>query len=70
MVKKHSFLGSIAGALMGVFGKAQPKPTANDLSRAEFKTSTQRLGVRFTEKIRDVYRFKWIRRASKTGNRG
>ena len=55
---------------MGVFGKAQPKPTANDLSRAEFNTSTQRLGVRFTEKIRDVYRFKWIRRASKTGNRG
>jgi hypothetical protein len=28
----------------------------------EFKTSTQHLGVRFTEKIRQVFRFRWIRR--------
>ena len=49
---------------MGVFSKALPKPTANDLSRAEFKTSTQRLGVRFTERIRDVFRFRWIRKTS------
>ena len=60
-----SFIGTIAGCFLSVFGKGPPKPTTDDLSRAEFKTSTQRLGVRFTEKIRNVFRFKWIKRASK-----
>ncbi|MCK4293018.1 MAG: hypothetical protein KAY65_07460 [Planctomycetes bacterium] len=55
----------IAGGILSVFGKAPRKPTTDDLSRADFKTSTQRLGVRFTEKIRNVFRFKWIKRASK-----
>jgi len=65
-----AFFCSIAAGLLCVFGGRRGKPTPADYERIEFKTSTQRLGVRFTEKIRDVYRFKWIRRASKTGNRG
>ena len=60
--KTNSFLGSLAGGLLSIFGKSPAKPTAADLQRAEFKTSTQRLGIRFTEKIRDVFRFKWIRK--------
>jgi hypothetical protein len=59
---KYLFLGSIAAHLMSVFGKSPAKPTAEDLGRMEFKTSTQRLGIRFTERIRDVFRFRWIRR--------
>jgi hypothetical protein len=47
---------------MSLFGKSPAKPAAEDLDRMEFKTSTQRLGVRFTERIRDVFRFRWIRR--------
>jgi len=69
MTKFNSFIGALAGALLSVFGKSPPSPTADDLSRAEFKTSTQRLGVRFTEKIRSIFRFKWIKRAAKPKNR-
>jgi uncharacterized protein YueI len=60
--KKRTFLGSFAGRILSIFGRPQVKPAAEDLRRMEFKTSTQHLGVRFTEKIRDVFRFKWLRK--------
>jgi len=64
--KINSFIGLIAAGLLSLFGKSPAKPTTEDLNRAEFKTSTQRLGVRFSEKIRDIFRFKWIRAFKKT----
>jgi len=61
-MQANSFFGFLAAGLVALFDKSPAKPTAEDLSRMEFKTSTQRLGVRFTEKIRDVFRFRWIKR--------
>jgi hypothetical protein len=58
--KTSSVLGLLAGILATVFGRGPAKPAAKDLKDAEFSTSTQRLGVRFTERIRDVFRFKWL----------
>jgi hypothetical protein len=60
--KIHSVLGLLAASLLSIFSKSPPKPTADDLKRTEFKTSTQRLGIRFTERIRNVFRFRWIRK--------
>jgi len=60
--KRFAILGLLAGALLSIFGKSPTKPTENDLKRTDFKTSTQHLGVRFTERIRKVFRFKWIRK--------
>ncbi|MHC4654975.1 MAG: hypothetical protein ACYS91_08140 [Planctomycetota bacterium] len=60
--KFHSLLALFASLLLSIFGKSPPGPTAADLKQAEFKTSTQRLGIRFTERIRDVFRFKWLRK--------
>ncbi len=60
--KTSSFLGSLAGGIVSLFGKGRRKPSVNDLRQAEFKTSTQRMGIRFTKKIRDVFRFKWLRK--------
>ncbi len=59
---KNNFINFIAWVLsfFGVKNLKHPKP--DYLKRAEFKTSTQRLGVRFNEKIRDVFRFKWLRK--------
>ena len=57
----NSFVGAIGGWVVSLFGKGPGKPTTDDLSRAEFKTSTQGMGVRFSEKIRNVFRFKWIK---------
>ena len=62
MTKINSFIGTIAAWFLSLFGKGPGKPTTDDLSRADFKTSTQGMGVRFTERIRNVFRFKWIRR--------
>jgi len=59
--KVNSFLGLLAAGLLSVFGKSPPKPAADDLKRADFATSTQRLGIRFTEKIRDVFRLRWLK---------
>jgi len=60
--KMNSFLGLVAGALVSVWGKSVAKPGVEDLKQAEFRTSTQRLGVRFGEKIRAVFRLRWIKR--------
>jgi hypothetical protein len=60
--KAGSFLGFIASGVSSLFGKSSTKLTREDLQRADFDTSTQRLGVRFNEKIRDVFRFKWLRK--------
>ena len=58
---KHSLLGALAG-LASMLPRRRHRPTGSDLSRADFKTSTQRLGVRYTEKIRRVFRLRWIKR--------
>ena len=52
----------LAGGLLSIFGRTPAEPTVDDLRRADFKTSTQRLGIRFTERIREVFRFKWLRK--------
>jgi hypothetical protein len=59
--KINSFLGLIAGWLLSLFGKSLPKPETEDLKQADFKASTQHLGIRFSEKIRDVFRFRWLK---------
>jgi len=59
--KIRCLLGLIAAGLLSVFGKLPPPEGSEDLRQAEFRTSTQRLGVRFTEKIRNVFRFRWIK---------
>ncbi len=59
------FLGAIAGLFMSIFGRRRLPVTGEDQARAEFPTSTQKMGVRFTKKIRDVFRFRWIRPADR-----
>jgi len=60
--EKRSLLGLLAGGLLSIFGKSPAKPTVEDFKKAEFKTSTQRLGISFNERIRRVFRFKWLKR--------
>lgn len=64
--KIGSFLGLLAGWVVSLFGRSPARPGAADLHRAEFKTSTQRLGVRFTEKIRRVFRLRWLKEHKNT----
>jgi hypothetical protein len=59
--KRNSFFGLVAGGLSWLFDRRRGKATLEDLRRADFATSTQRLGIRFGERIRDVFRFRWLR---------
>jgi len=61
-MRKNTVIGFVAGLLASAFGKKH-KVTAEDIKRMEFPTNTQRLGVRFTDRIRDVFRFKWIKKS-------
>jgi len=58
---KDKILGSIAARILFLFGKKKDI-SDEDAIKADFKTSTQKMGVRFGEKIRDVFRHKWIKR--------
>ena len=60
--KINSIISFIAAGLLTIFRRSPAKPGPNDLNRMDFKTSTQRMGVRFREKIRDVFRLKWIKK--------
>lgn len=60
--KLSGFFGFLAGLILRVFGKSPAEVGPEDLKRAEFKTSTQRLGVRISERIRNVYRKRWLKK--------
>jgi hypothetical protein len=64
--KMSSLLGLLAGAILSMFGKSPTKATADDFRRADFATSTQRLGVRFTERMRNIFRLAWLKAHKKT----
>lgn len=55
---KKSFLGIAAGFFIGT---KKPSSSSQKARIDLFQTSTQRIGVRFTEKIRSIFRKKWIK---------
>jgi len=59
--RKARWLGLVGGLVSRLFQTPQPDVTCEDLRRHDHSTNTQRMGVRFTERIRDVFRFRWIR---------
>lgn len=65
----NSFIGLLAGWVLSLFGKSPNKSVTDDLKRADFKTSTQHLGISFSEKIRNVFRFRWLKIADTTDDR-
>jgi len=60
--KSNSWLALIAAVASRLFGKSV-KPTADDLKKVDFRTSTQRMGIRFTDKIRNVFRSRWLKKS-------
>jgi len=39
------------------------RKASSDIRKMEFSTSTQRLGLSFTDKVRDVFRRRWIKKS-------
>ncbi len=61
---KGRCLGWVGGVFARLFGRRIPRMTSEDLRRHDYPVSTQRMGVRFTERMRDTFRFRWLRRTS------
>ena len=58
--KKHgSLLGLIAGVASALFGKTN----TDDVRRVDLGSSTQRMGLRFTERVRNVFRNRWLKKS-------
>jgi len=58
---KALWLGFAAGLIARRFRTRRPEVTGEDLRKNDYSTSTQRMGVRFTERIRNAFRLRWIR---------
>ena len=60
--KVGSRLGLIA-SVASILCPSSCKQTDEDLRKADFKTCSQRMGVRFTDKIRDTFRNRWLKKS-------
>ncbi len=52
------FLGFLAGLFVGT---KKPLAVSKSQKTDPFQTSTQKIGVRFSDKIRDIFRNRWIK---------
>lgn len=58
---RNSTLGFFVGSVLGLLGKPS-KISARELKKHEFKNSTRRLGVSFTDRVRNVFRNRWLKK--------
>ena len=47
---------------MQLFGGRRRRVGAEDLRRCDYRTSMQGMGVHFADRIRDTFRFRWIKK--------
>lgn len=59
--RKARRLGLAAALISRLFQTPLPSATSADLGKRDYSTSTQRMGIRFTERIRNAFRLRWIR---------
>ena len=59
--RKALRLGLAAALISRLFRTPLPGATSEDLAKHDYSTSTQRMGIRFTERIRNAFRRRWIR---------
>jgi hypothetical protein len=59
--RKARRLGLAAALVSRLFQTPLPGATSADLAKHDCSTSTQRMGIRFTERIRNAFRRRWIR---------
>lgn len=60
-VTKQKHLGLGAGLLFKLFGKSPRPDSTAELYRKDFHPNTQKMGLRFSERIRNVFRHRWLR---------
>lgn len=58
---KQKRLSLGAGLLLMLFGKNPRSHAPAELYRKDFHSNTQKMGLRFSERIRNVFRHRWLR---------
>jgi hypothetical protein len=51
----------LLGLITFIYSLFRPKASAGDMKRMEFSASTQKMGISFTDKIRNVFRHRWLK---------
>lgn len=59
--RRALWLGRAAVLIARLFKTPLPDATSEDLKKHDYSTSTQRMGIRFTDRIRNAFRLRWIR---------
>ncbi|MFH1615710.1 MAG: hypothetical protein ABIG61_11590 [Planctomycetota bacterium] len=59
---KNHILAAAAAVISRLFSKKIDSNTPEKRHQNEFKSSTQKIGVRFTKKLRDSFRHRWLRK--------
>ena len=60
--KRNLITGFFVGSILGLLGK-HPKTSSIEFKKQEFKNSTRRLGVTFTDRLRNVFRKRWLKKS-------
>jgi len=60
-VTKQKRLGLVAGLFLKLFEKMPRSHSATELYKEDFRPNTQKMGLRFSERIRNVFRHRWLR---------
>ncbi|MHC4836005.1 MAG: hypothetical protein ACYTCN_08755, partial [Planctomycetota bacterium] len=58
---KPKCLGSGADLILGIFTRKPRPQSAAELYKQDFHPNTQKMGLRFTERLRKVFRLRWLR---------
>ena len=57
----RKWLSFIVGLIMSILTFDRKRPDARQMQRLDFSSSTQRMGLRFTENLRDRWRRRWLK---------
>ncbi|MDH4202778.1 MAG: hypothetical protein OEV87_07775 [Phycisphaerae bacterium] len=61
-IPKQKRLGLWAGLLLTLFGKSPRPDSEAELYKKDFHPNTQKMGLRFSERIRNAFRHRWLKR--------
>jgi len=57
----QKFLALLVCPVLLLLMLGKKKPDSQRMSRLDFNTSTRKMGLRFTEKLRDNWRKQWVK---------
>lgn len=60
-MSNRKILPLLAGLILGLFTLRKGKADSATMCRLDFSSSTRRMGIRFSEKLRTAWRRRWLR---------